>query len=42
MERFVDPPDLLHVEDNVPDPEDWINLVVAKYYEKETVRSEEY
>ena len=42
VKRYVDPPMLLHVEDNVPDPTRWINLVTAKYYEKESVRSEGY
>ncbi|MBR3606506.1 MAG: hypothetical protein IKL51_02890 [Lachnospiraceae bacterium] len=40
VKRFTAPPQLLLFEDNVPHPGEWINLVVAKYYEKETVQSE--
>lgn len=40
IKRYTDPPELLLFQDNVPFPEDWINLVVAKYYEKNTVRTE--
>ena len=42
VERFIDSPELLQFEDNVPDPGEWINRVVANYYGKESVRSEEY
>ncbi len=42
VERFVNPPFLLHFQDNTPDPADWINQAVAQYYGKESVRSEEY
>ncbi len=42
VERFINPPLLLHFQDNTPEPGEWINQVVAKYYGKESVRSEEY
>ena len=40
LSRFSDPPELLLFQDISADPNEWINYVVATYYEKNSVKCE--